>query len=61
MINLEAVIYRHSDGIETAFELWQITDLPTEAINEIEAILSRYNDRGYSVVGTAKEIAKELV
>lgn len=61
MINLEAVIYRHSDGIETAFELWNIADLPTEAISEIESILNRYNDRGFSVVGTAQEIANELV
>ena len=60
MITLEAVIYRHTNGTETDFELWQITDLPETAIHEIESVLARYNDMGYSVRGNANDIASEL-
>ena len=54
---LEAIIYKHGND---DFSIWY-PDLPEEAQKEIEAILDVYTDRGYSVRGTAQDIASELV
>lgn len=53
---MEAIIYKHGPN---DFEIW-FPDLPDEAKEEIEKILYKYNDTGYSARGTAEEIAEEL-
>ena len=53
---MEGIIFRNG---ENDFELW-LPDIPKEALDEIETILMRYNDTGYSVRGTREDIAEEI-
>lgn len=57
MPELKALIYQHGND---DYEIW-FPDLPKEVVNDIEAILDRYVNRGYSVRGTANEIKDELI
>lgn len=51
-----AIIYKH--GYDD-FEIWQ-PDLPTEAMREIETILDKYRDTGWSVRGNGRQLGYEL-
>lgn len=56
-ITMEAIVYKHG---EDDYGIWQL-DLPQEAIDKIENILSEYAHRGCSVRGTMKEILEEMM
>lgn len=53
---IDAIIYRHG---ENDFEAW-FPDLPDEAVREIEQILIKYDESGYSVRGSAIDIRNEI-
>lgn len=54
---IEAIIYREEADDYT---IW-FPDLPREAEEEIDAILDRYRNTGYSARGTLNDIKEELL